>query len=178
MRRSHAGGTSSFADSAGDAIGENPDRRRGNSRYAAPELGYHRRMNALTHQFPVSIDAADIDFMGHVNNAVYLTWVQEAVISHWRRWAPPEAIAAHLWIALKHEITYRRPAFLNDAVIATVQLEKVQRESAFYETIISRGEQVLAVVKSRWCCLDAKTLRPARLARDIVDHFFGSADGV
>jgi acyl-CoA thioester hydrolase len=120
----------------------------------------------------VSIDPVDIDFMGHVNNSVYLKWVQEAVISHWRRFAPPDAIAAHLWIALKHEITYRRPAFLNDEVIATVQLEQVRRESAFYETIISRGEQVLAVVKSRWCCLDAKTMRPARLASDIVARFF------
>src|SRR3546814_9806787 len=111
-------------------------------------------------------------FMGHVNNASYLKWVQAAVLSHWRRIAPPDAVAAHLWVALKHEITYRKPAFLEDQIVATVMLEKVQRESAFYETVIKRGEEVLAEVKSRWCCLDANTLRPARLARDVVDRFF------
>lgn len=128
--------------------------------------------SSVPHDFAVSIEPADIDFMGHVNNASYLKWVQAAVLSHWRRIAPPDAVAAHLWVALKHEITYRKPAFLEDQIVATVMLEKVQRESAFYETVIKRGEEVLAEVKSRWCCLDANTLRPARLASDIVDRFF------
>ncbi len=66
------------------------------------------------HLFPIAIAPADIDFMGHVNNARYLTWVQDAVIDHWKTFAPVEAVAQHLWVALKHEITYRRPAFLGD----------------------------------------------------------------
>lgn len=130
-------------------------------------------MNAsLPHSYRIGIDPADIDFMGHVNNASYLKWVQEAVISHWQRIAPADAVAAHLWVALKHEITYRKPTFLDDDVIATVLLEKVQGARAFYETIIRRGEDVLAEVKSSWCCLDARTLRPARLATSVVERFF------
>ena len=121
---------------------------------------------------PIDIVPADIDFMGHVNNASYLKWVQAAVINHWQRFAPAEAVAEHLWVALKHEITYRKPTFLNDEVIATVLLEKVQGARAFYETVIRRGEEVLAEVKSSWCCLDAQTLRPARVARDVIEHFF------
>ncbi|MDB5713687.1 MAG: acyl-CoA thioesterase [Sphingomonadales bacterium] len=116
----------------------------------------------------------DIDFMGHVNNARYLNWVQDAVVAHWQKLAPPQAVAEHLWVALKHEITYRKPAFLDDDVIATVILEKVEGARAFYETLIKRGEVVLAEVKSSWCCIDAKTLRPARVAKDIVAHFFGA----
>ncbi|WBX85012.1 acyl-CoA thioesterase [Sphingosinicella microcystinivorans] len=123
--------------------------------------------------YAIEINPADIDFMGHVNNASYLKWVQDAVLSHWQRFAPAEAVAAHLWVALKHEITYRRPTFLDDEVIATVLLEKVQGARAFYETIIKRGEEVLAEVKSSWCCLDAETLRPARLAQGVIDRFFG-----
>ena len=75
-------------------------------------------------------------------------------------------------MALKHEITYRRPTLLGDEVIATVLLEKVQGARAFYETVIRRGEEVLAEVKSSWCCIDAETLRPARLARDVIAKFF------
>ena len=81
-------------------------------------------------------------------------------------------MAAHLWVALKHEITYRKPTFLDDDVIATVLLEKVQGARAFYQTVIKRGEDVLAEVKSSWCCLDAATLRPARLATSVVERFF------
>lgn len=124
------------------------------------------------HAFNVAIAQVDIDFMGHVNNASYLKWVQEAVLSHWRGIAPPEAVDALQWVALKHEITYRKPAFLEDEVVATVFLEKIDGASAFYETIIRRGEEVLAEVKSRWCCLDAATLRPRRLAATIVARFF------
>jgi acyl-CoA thioester hydrolase len=128
--------------------------------------------NTLTHDYAIAVEPQDIDFMGHVNNARYLNWVQEAVLDHWRAFAPPHAVAAHLWVALKHEITYRRPTLLGDEVIATVLLEKVQGARAFYETVIRRGEEVLAEVKSSWCCIDAETLRPARLARDVIARFF------
>ena len=122
---------------------------------------------------PISIVAADIDFMGHVNNARYLTWVQDAVVAHWQKLAPPTAVASHLWVALKHEITYRKPAFLNDEVVATVVLDRVEGVRAFYSTLIRRGDDLLAEVKSSWCCLDAGTLRPTRIAKDIAAHFFG-----
>lgn len=126
----------------------------------------------LPHLVPIPVDPADIDFMGHVNNASYLKWVQDAVIDHWRSLAPAEAVARHLWVALKHEITYRRPTFLGDEVIATVLLEKVHGTRAFYETVIRRGEDVLAEVKSTWCSIDSETLRPARLAREVIARFF------
>jgi acyl-CoA thioester hydrolase len=120
---------------------------------------------------PVAIEPADIDHMGHVNNAVYLKWVQEAVVDYWRSIAPPEAVAGHLWVALKHEITYRRPTFLQDNVVAEVIAEKVEGARAYFTTIGRRGEVVLSEIKSSWCCLDAVTKRPARLARDIVGRF-------
>lgn len=128
--------------------------------------------NAAPFRYSVPVQPSDIDFMGHVNNASYLNWVQSAVIDHWRSLAPADAVARHLWVALKHEITYRRPTYLGDDVIATVLLEKVEGARAFYNTIIRRGEDVLAEVRSSWCCIDAKTFRPARLARDVVERFF------
>ncbi len=126
------------------------------------------------YQYPILIDPADIDFMGHVNNASYLKWVQDAVIDHWRALAPAEDVARHLWVALKHEITYRRPTFANDLPIAHVVLEKVQGARAMYQTVIKRGEVVLAEVTSSWCCLDAVTMKPARLARDLIERFLPS----
>lgn len=123
------------------------------------------------HQHQLTIAPGDIDHMGHVNNAVYLNWVQEAVIAYWEKVAPAEEVARHLWVALKHEITYRRPAFLDDDVIATVIAERVEGARAMFTTIVKRGEDVLAEVQSSWCALDADTRRPIRVARDIVSRF-------
>jgi acyl-CoA thioester hydrolase len=124
---------------------------------------------------PVAIEPADIDHMGHVNNAVYLKWVQEAVVDYWRSVAPPGAVAQHLWVALKHEITYLKPTFLQDNVVAEVIAEKVEGARAFFCTVLKRGDDVLSEIRSCWCCLDAATKRPARVAGDIVGRFLPPA---
>jgi acyl-CoA thioester hydrolase len=133
-------------------------------------------MTPTTFHFPIGIVPADIDHMGHVNNSVYLKWVQDAVVRYWESLAPPEAVARHLWVALSHEIKYRRPAFLDDVVVADVIANRVEGARAFFTTVIKRGEVVVAEVRSSWCCLDAVTKRPARLARDVAAKFV-SRDG-
>ena len=122
-------------------------------------------------RYAIGIVPDDIDHMGHVNNSVYLRWVQDAVVDYWEKVAPSEAVAAHLWVALKHEITYRRPAFLDDVVVADVFAESIEGARAFFSTVIRRGEVVLAEVSSSWCCLDSVTRRPARLAKDVARRF-------
>jgi len=119
----------------------------------------------------IGIGEGDIDHMGHVNNAVYLKWVQDAVVRYWEHLAPPEAVAKHLWVALKHEISYQRPTFLDDVVVANVIAEKMKGARVFFTTVIKRGDQVVAEAKSVWCCLDAASKRPARLARDVAKKF-------
>ena len=128
-------------------------------------------MAAAVYHHPIGILPADIDHMGHVNNSVYLKWVQDAVVRYWESLAPPEAVARHLWVALSHEIQYRRPAFLNDIVVADVIADKVEGARALFTTVIKRGEEVVAEVKSMWCCLDSVSKRPARLAKDIAARF-------
>jgi acyl-CoA thioester hydrolase len=139
--------------------------------------GYALPMSSLAHLLPIRILPADIDFMGHVNNARYLNWVQDAVLAHWRTIAPADAVAQRAWVALKHEISYRKPAFLGDTdIVASTALQSIQGARAFYETVIKRGEEVLAEVKSSWCCIDAQTLRPARISAEIAAYFFPKAD--
>ncbi|MDJ0978625.1 MAG: thioesterase family protein [Erythrobacter sp.] len=137
-------------------------------------------MSATSHsapfRFPIKVVPDDIDFMGHVNNARYLNWVQDAVLEHWQRLAPAEEVASKAWVALKHEITYRKPAFLEDDVIASTVLERYNGARAFYHTVIQRGEEVLAEVKSSWCCLDVETKRPARIGEHLREVFFPAVD--
>jgi len=132
-------------------------------------------MGLMMYRHAIGIVPDDIDHMGHVNNSVYLKWVQEAVVRYWEKVAPSDAVTKHLWVALKHEIEFRRPTFLEDNVVADVIAEQVQGARAFFTTVIRRGEEVLAEVKSTWCCLDSGSMRPARLAKDIVNRFLPPA---
>lgn len=113
----------------------------------------------------------DIDHLCHVNNAVYLQWTQAAVIGHWEALAEPEAVARYLWVALKHEITYRRPAFLGDDIVASVRLQAAAGAKAQFETLIRRGEELLTEVSSLWCCIDRHTRRPVRLSKQTQARF-------
>ena len=119
----------------------------------------------------IAIQPADIDHMGHVNNSVYLKWVQDAVVDYWQSVAPADAVASHLWVALKHEISYLKPTVLTDNVVAEVIAEKVEGARAYFTTVVKRGQDVLSEVKSTWCCLDSASLRPVRLARDVISRF-------
>jgi acyl-CoA thioester hydrolase len=127
--------------------------------------------SARRYTLAFGIGAKDIDFMGHANNASYLTWIQEVVLAHWRRFAPKEAVAAYLWVALKHEISYRNPGFRDDWVDIVSRFERFKGARAFHRTVIKRGEEVLAEARSVWCCLDAKTRRPARISEALAKLF-------
>jgi acyl-CoA thioester hydrolase len=122
-------------------------------------------------EFPISVQTSEIDQMGHVNNACYLTWVQKAVVAHWEAMATPQQVLEHLWVALRHEIDYRKPGFLEDNIHAQVVLENVRGARAWYKTMIMRGQDVLAEVSSCWCCLDADTKRPIKVGSEVIARF-------
>ncbi len=132
-------------------------------------------MAATPFAFPIKVLPEDIDFMGDVKNARYLNSVQDAVLAHLRKLVPAEEVASKAWVTLKHEITYRKSAFLEYDVIAQTVLEQFQAARAFYLTVIRRGEEVLAEVKSSWCCIDAQTLCPARIDKHMREFFFPEA---
>jgi acyl-CoA thioester hydrolase len=125
----------------------------------------------MSYRHAIIVDPSAIDHMGHVNNAVYLQWVQEAVMRYWETVAPAEAVARHLWVALKHEISYFKPTFLEDGVVAEVVAQRVHGARTFFRTLFRRGEEILASADSTWCCLDAVTMRPTRLTREVIARF-------
>jgi len=127
------------------------------------------------HRIEVGTD--DIDHMGHVNNAVYLKWVQAAVIAHWRSFAPVEDLQRYLWIARTHEIRYHRPGFLGDSVAAVLRIESVRGAVAAYRTLVEVEGRQLAAVRSTWCCIDALTRRPVRIPARIIALFGLGQDG-
>ncbi|WP_197078437.1 acyl-CoA thioesterase [Hoeflea sp. IMCC20628] len=144
------------------------------SRYQQPHLNNMTTSAAPTFEHQIAITPGDIDGMGHVNNAVYLRWVQEAVVGYWQHISPLDAQEELLWVALKHEIVYRMPLYLNDQVYALVTATGTRGSRASFSTDFRRGEDVVAEVRSSWCCVNAITRRPQRIAHDIARRFLPS----
>jgi acyl-CoA thioester hydrolase len=115
----------------------------------------------------------DIDWMGHVNNSVYLRWIEQAVHDDWERLATPGEFASFLWVAVRHEIDYRRPAFLGDTLQISVHLDQVRRARAWYDTQIRCKDVVVVEARSCWCCVEAASRRltviPPDTAARILD---------
>ena len=75
---------------------------------------------ALTARFTTAIVAGedDIDELGHVNNAVWVRWMQDIAVAHWQAVAPPEQVAAYIWVVTRHEIDYRGNVAAGETVTA------------------------------------------------------------
>jgi acyl-CoA thioester hydrolase len=124
----------------------------------------------------VTVGAADIDELGHVNNVVYLRWVQETATAHWRAAAPGALQAEVVWVVLRHEIDYRQAARPGDQVIATTWVGEATgtRFERFTEFRRVTDDVVLAQVKSVWCPINAATGRPRRIDPALHDYFMES----
>lgn len=129
-------------------------------------------MTATPESFsPVRVVAADIDHMGHVNNSIYLRWVEVAVHGHWWGLALPAERDAYLWVAVRHEIDYRLPALLGDALTIGTRITEIRRARAWYQTIVSREGVALVEVRSCWCCVDSTTRRLTVIPQAAAERF-------
>jgi acyl-CoA thioester hydrolase len=122
-------------------------------------------------EIPVQPD--DIDQMGHVNNVVYLRWVQEAATAHWTAVASPEDQANLLWVVVRHEIDYLRPAKLGDSIVARTWVGKASKIKfdRFVELQRASDRVVLARARTVWCPIDIKTGRPIAVPAGVRERF-------
>ena len=130
------------------------------------------------HELPLIAAAADIDELGHVNNIVYLRWVQEAAVAHWRALAPADAQAGLAWVVLRHEIDYSRAAMLGDELLARTWVGAAEGLSfeRHTEIVRRRDARMLARARTLWCPVDMVSGRPRRVGED-VRRLFSSMDG-
>jgi acyl-CoA thioester hydrolase len=121
----------------------------------------------------IHVQPADIDALGHVNNVVYLRWVQDIAAAHWDKIAPEEMKKKYSWVVLRHEIDYRNPAVLQDELLVRTWVSSCKgvrsvREVKFLHFTTGK---VIAETKTTWCLLDTQTLRPRRIEQDIISIF-------
>ncbi len=123
-------------------------------------------MNQTTsNPFSIEIVAlpADIDELNHVNNVVFVRWVQDVAAAHWMANSTDELRTCYSWMLLRHEIDYLGQAFLGDRLIGTTWVGEAK--GATFERFVELKKDGKVITKSRtvWALLDAKTLKPKRI---------------
>jgi len=121
---------------------------------------------------PITVSTADIDAMGHVNNVVYLKYVQEAATAHWQAVADAGLRASVLWVVLRHEIDYLAPAFAGETLSAKTWVGETSgvKSVRFVEIKNASGKPVIKA-RTVWCMLDAETQKPKRIEQSMMQPF-------
>jgi acyl-CoA thioester hydrolase len=125
------------------------------------------------YQLKISVKESDIDPLGHVNNIVYLRWVQDAAVAHWRSAATEAQKENILWVVTRHEIDYKRPARLGDEIIAVTWVGKstymiFERHT---EIIREKDNRLLSKAKTFWCPVSRISGKPMRVDSDVRNRF-------
>ena len=136
-------------------------------------LSFRRMSEPERFRLPITVQPGDIDEQGHVNNVVFLRYVQDVATAHWRSAAPAEDQAALVWVVVRHEIDYKRPAHRGDRLLAETWVGPASRRT-FERHVEIRGEddgQVRVRARTLWCPLDSTTLRPTEPSATVRERF-------
>jgi acyl-CoA thioester hydrolase len=114
-----------------------------------------------------------LDGVGHVNNVVYIQWMQDVAAAHWRAVARPEDQARLVWVVTRHEIDYLAAGLPGDRLVARTWVGSWTAATCvrFIEIRRPADGKVLVRARTIWAALDAKTGRPTRIASETAAAF-------
>ena len=114
-----------------------------------------------------------IDELGHVNNAVWVQWIQDMATSHWEAVARPEDRAAFFWVVTRHEIDYRGNIDAGQSVTGETWIEGPARGAQSTRRVEFRNAagKVMVSATTTWAMLDKATNRLARVRPEVLAPF-------
>ena len=127
--------------------------------------------------FEMSLKAGPehIDELGHVNNAVWVQWIQQVAVAHWEAVASQAHKDAYFWVVVRHEIDYLRPAHEGDVVIIRTWIGEARgaRSERLMEFAGPDGK-VCVRARTQWAIIDEALGRPIRVPREVVAPFLAA----
>ena len=114
-----------------------------------------------------------IDVMGHVNNAVWVGWVQDMATAHWEAAARAEDQASFIWLVIRHEIDYRGNIAVGDSVTGETWIPDGARgaKSTRRVDFTDAAGKVIVSANTTWAMLDRETGRLARVRGEVMAPF-------
>ena len=138
-------------------------------------------MTPKTFEYQITVTADAIDDMQHVNNVVYLQWVQDIARNAWehtlkthRSQIPTDIEIDQLaWVAIDHYIQYKAPAFQDDQLAISTYVKQFLGVKSERHTTITRpsDQKLIATAVTNWCLVNLKTNKPMRVPQSIIDLF-------
>jgi acyl-CoA thioester hydrolase len=135
-------------------------------------------------EFPLKVTAADMDgLIQHVNNLVYLKWMQSAAVAHSavQGW-PAEryrALGAG-WVVRSHQIEYLQAAFADDEIVVRTWVANLKKVTSLrrFKIVRTSGEKetLLAVAATDWAFIHFATHQPKRIPPEVAGAFEVVAD--
>lgn len=130
-------------------------------------------MENLNHyQKSIVVLAEHLDDLNHVNNVVYLQWVQDMAKAHWESKNATEINEKYYWVVNDHYLQYKRPAFLNDEIKAITYVEKLEGARSTRIVEFYKNEALLVKATTNWVLINKSTNRPSRITLEITELFF------
>lgn len=116
---------------------------------------------------------ADIDELGHVNNAVWVTWIQDASVAHWLTAARPQDRDRFVAVVLRHEVDYRGNVRAGDEVSAITWVDRAARGARYARCVEFHAEDGRTIVASltQWALVDRETGKLARVPVEVAAPF-------
>lgn len=107
----------------------------------------------------------DIDELGHVNNAVWVRWIQQVAVAHWHAVAPREDQDAYFWVVTRHEIDYRGNVAAGETVTAETWVPNPPRGARFDRHMRFTGAdgRVKVEAVSTWALIEKASGRLMRV---------------
>lgn len=122
---------------------------------------------------PFTPTPTDIDEIGHVNNAVWVRWIQDMATAHWNATAAPAHIATYIWVVTRHEIDYRGNVKLGENVTGRTWIEKPPKGAQFDRRVefVNAGGKVIVSANTTWAMLDRASGRLLRVPPEVAAPF-------
>lgn len=119
--------------------------------------------------FPIPIRYADIDAQGHVNNAVYFSFLEQARIEYMRMlgiWRVEDNFLSIGTIVAEATCSYKRPILLGDHVLVWARVSRLGNKSYDFEYQITANGEEAATARTVQVAYDYATSQSIRVPDD------------
>lgn len=115
--------------------------------------------------------AADIDELGHVNNAVWVRWVQDLATAHWAAAATDGQATAYVWVVVRHEVDYMGNLKEGESVAGRTWVAEAAVGAKFDRFAeFSKDGRVIVRARTTWVILARESFRPVRVPKEVVER--------
>jgi len=124
-------------------------------------------------EMELTAEPEHIDELGHVNNAVWVQWIQQVAVAHWYSVADPEHNDAYFWVVVRHEIDYLRAAVEGDVVTGRTWVGEAPKGARFnrHMEFVGADGKVLVRANTQWAIIDKAAGRPIRVPPEVIAPF-------